>query len=74
LDWTIGVQTLQTLCTIPHADRAKLDVMVNQELAIYGLEIFEKFKAYGGNVDGIEHITDPIEAAKVGLPCSCNQM
>jgi hypothetical protein len=39
--------------------------MVTDELSKVGADIFEDFKASGGDVEGIEHIIDPEEAAKV---------
>lgn len=42
-----------------------LDVVIDEEVATKTASIFERYRAAGGNVDHVEHITDRTEAIKV---------
>ncbi|KAK0459782.1 DAO-domain-containing protein [Desarmillaria tabescens] len=41
-----------------------LDVIIDEEIATKAAGIFERYRAAGGNVDHVEHITDRTEATK----------
>lgn len=43
----------------------KLDVCMTEEVAAAGASIYERCKKAGGDLSGVEHITDRTEAVKV---------
>ncbi|PBK78208.1 FAD/NAD(P)-binding domain-containing protein [Armillaria solidipes] len=47
-----------------HCKPNQLDVVIDEEVATKTANIFERYRAAGGNVDHVEHITDRTEAIK----------